>query len=158
MCKLTCCRNHLFPLFFLWFSRRCRHASFPNEVAARTTRHNNQFGVEAAVPTALMPTMMLIVAHHHLVRRVSPIAWYKSLGIPTYNTIHNQPTTSVDASWPKWPAAAAMMPHPWHWCIQQLPRMLADCCMWWHWEWGTMAAVGRRRPPRLAGHGFASFS
>jgi hypothetical protein len=61
MCKLTCCRNRLLPLFLLLFCRRHRHASFPNDVAARTTRHNNQFGVEAAAPTAPMPTMMLIL-------------------------------------------------------------------------------------------------
>jgi hypothetical protein len=61
MCKLTCCRNHLFPLFFLQFRHRRRQASFPNDVAARTTQHNNQFGVEAAAPTDLMPTRMLIV-------------------------------------------------------------------------------------------------
>jgi hypothetical protein len=61
MCKLTCCRNRLLPLFLLLFCRRRHHASFPNDVAARTMRHNNQFSVEAAVPMALMPTMMLIV-------------------------------------------------------------------------------------------------
>jgi hypothetical protein len=61
MCKLTCCKNCLFPLFFLLFHRRRHHASFPNDVAARKTQHNNQFGVEAAAPMALMPTMMLIV-------------------------------------------------------------------------------------------------
>jgi hypothetical protein len=61
MCKLTCCRNCLLPLFLLLFHRRCNHSSLPNDVAARTTRHNNQFSVEAAAPTAPMPTMMLIV-------------------------------------------------------------------------------------------------
>jgi hypothetical protein len=61
MCKLTCCRNHLLPLFLILFCHRCHHALFPNDVAARTTQHNNQFGVEAAAPTASMPTMMLIV-------------------------------------------------------------------------------------------------
>jgi hypothetical protein len=61
MCKLTCCRNRLTPLFFLLFCRRYHHASFPNDVAARMTRLNNQFGMEAAASTAPMPTMMLIV-------------------------------------------------------------------------------------------------
>jgi hypothetical protein len=61
MCKLTCCRNRLLPLFLLLFHRRRHHASFPNDVAARTMRHNNQFGMEAATPTAPMLTMMLIV-------------------------------------------------------------------------------------------------
>jgi hypothetical protein len=61
MCKLTCCRNSLLPLFLLLFHRRLQHASFPNDVAARTTRHNNQFGVKAATPTDSMLTMMLII-------------------------------------------------------------------------------------------------
>jgi hypothetical protein len=61
MCKLTCCRNHLLPLFFLLFCHHRHHASFPNYVAAWTTQHNNQFGVEAATPTAPISTMMLIV-------------------------------------------------------------------------------------------------
>ncbi len=61
MCKLTCCRNCLLPLFLLLFCRHRHHASFPNDVAAQTTRHNNQFGMEAATPTAPMPMMMLIV-------------------------------------------------------------------------------------------------
>jgi hypothetical protein len=61
MCKLTFFRNHLLPLFFLLFCRRHHHASFPNDVAARMTQHNNQFGVEATMPTAPMPTMMLTV-------------------------------------------------------------------------------------------------
>jgi hypothetical protein len=25
--------------------------------------------------------------------------------------------------------------------------MLANCCMWWYWEEGTMAAIGQWRPP-----------
>ncbi len=61
MCKITCCRNRLLPLFFLLFCRRLHHASFPNDVAALTTRQNNQFGMEAAAPTAPMPMMMLMV-------------------------------------------------------------------------------------------------
>ncbi len=61
MCKLTCCRNHLLPLFFLLFRRRRHHASLPTDVAARTMWHSNHFNVEAATPMALMLTMMLIV-------------------------------------------------------------------------------------------------
>jgi hypothetical protein len=60
MCKLTCCRNHLLPLFLLLFCRRRHQASFPNDVAARTTQHNSQYGVEAAAPRAPMLTMILI--------------------------------------------------------------------------------------------------
>ncbi len=97
-------------------------------------------------------------AHCHLVGRVSLIAWYESLCIPTYDTTHNQPTMSVNVLWPKWLIAAAMVPHSQRWRIQQLPRMLANCRMRWRGEWGTLAAVGRRQPPRLAGHGLASFS
>ncbi len=83
---------------------------------------------------------------------------YKTVHIPTYNTTHNQPTTSVNAWWPKWRIAAVMVPHSRFWCIQQLPRMMVDCCLWWRQEWGTMAAVRRRYLPRPAGHGLASFS
>ncbi len=61
MCKLTCWKNRLLPLFLLLFCHRHHHASFPNDVAARATQHNNQFGVEAATPMAPMPMIMLIV-------------------------------------------------------------------------------------------------
>ncbi len=61
MCKLACCRNHLLPLFLLLFRCRCHHTSFPNDVAAWMMQQNNKFGMEAAAPTAPMPTMMLIV-------------------------------------------------------------------------------------------------
>jgi hypothetical protein len=92
MCKLTCCRNHLFPLFLLLFCCRRHHASFHNDVgAAQRTQHNNQFGVGAAAPIA----PMLTNAHRHLVRRV-PIA--KCLvQNPTYSYLgHNpQPTHNV---------------------------------------------------------------
>ncbi len=38
-----------------------------------------------------------------------------------------------------------------HWLAPYLFHcMSADCCMPQHREWGTMAAVGRRRPPWLA--------
>ncbi len=157
MCKLTCCRNCLFPLLFLRFCCRHHHASFPNDVAAHCPDNATQQpiwcgGCRADSSDANKD------AHRHLVGRVLPIAWYESLRIPTYNTTRNQPTMSVDASWPKWPIAAAMVPHSWRWRIQQLPRMLADCRMRWRREWGTMEAVGWRQPPRLVGHGLASFS
>jgi hypothetical protein len=36
-------------------------ASFPNDVAVWATWHNSHIGVEAAAPTAQMPTRMLLV-------------------------------------------------------------------------------------------------
>jgi hypothetical protein len=69
MCKLTCCRNRLLPLFFFLFCRCRHHTSSPNDVAAQTAQHNNQFGVEAAAPTTPMPTMMLIVTSSEGYRR-----------------------------------------------------------------------------------------
>ncbi len=86
-----CCRNCLLPLFFLLFCLHRHHASVPHDVPSRTTQHNNQFGEEAAEPMALMPEGMLIVT-------LSGKPWHVTLPIPTLNTTHNNPTTSVDTS------------------------------------------------------------
>jgi hypothetical protein len=87
MCKLTCFRNRLLPLFFLLFCYHHHHTSFPTDVAARTTRHNNQFGVEASAPTAPMPMMMLIVTSSE---------WYRQMpGTKPYIFLRStQPTTN----------------------------------------------------------------
>ncbi len=87
----ACCRNRLLPLFFLLFHRHQHHASFPHDVPSWTMQHNNQFGEEAAEPSAPMPEGMLIVIF-------SGKPWYVFLRIPTSDTIHNNPTTSVDTS------------------------------------------------------------
>ncbi len=117
--KLTCCRNHLLPLFFLLFCRRRNHASFPNNVAARTTRQNNQFVEEAAVLTAPIPTMMLII-------RVLPITWYSTLHIPMQTqltTTPQRPSTRRDQNgrqrppWYPTPNANAHNGHPVCWLI-----------------------------------------
>jgi hypothetical protein len=50
-----------------------------------------------------------------------------------------------------------MVPHSQRRHTQRSPSMLADCRMRRRREWGTMAAVGRRQPPRSAGHALASF-
>ncbi len=42
ICKFACCRNHVLPLFFLLFCHCRCHSSFPNDVAARTTRCDTQ--------------------------------------------------------------------------------------------------------------------
>jgi hypothetical protein len=87
MCKLTCCRNRLHPLFLILFCRRRHHASFPNDASARTTQDNNQFGMEAATPMALMPTMMLIITSSEGYRRTP--------GTKTYIFLRRtQPTTN----------------------------------------------------------------
>ncbi len=78
---------------------------------------------------------------------------------PTYSYVgHNsqQPHNVCHTSWPKWPAAAAMVPYSQRWCTQRSPSMLADCCMRQRREWGTMAAMGWQQPPRLVGHGLPS--
>ncbi len=85
--QITCCRNRLLPLFFLLFCRSRHHASFPNGVAARTTQHNNQFGMVAAVLTAPMPMMMLIVTSSEGYRQLR--------GTKPYVFLHRtQPTTN----------------------------------------------------------------
>jgi hypothetical protein len=66
-----------------------------------------------------------------------------------------QPTTSIDTSWHKYSTIAAMVPQSQRRCIEQLPIMLADCRMRRRLEWGTMAAVGRRRPPWSVGAWFS---
>ncbi len=87
----ACCRNRLLPLFFLLFHRHRRHASFPHDVPSRTMQHNNRFSEEAAEPTAPMPEGMLIIT-------LSGKPWYVTQHMPTLDTTHNNPTTSVDTS------------------------------------------------------------
>jgi hypothetical protein len=87
MCKVTCCRNCLLPLFFLLFCHCRHHASFPDDVAAWMAQHNNQFGMEAAVPMALMPMIMLIVTLSEGYRQSPGTKHYVFLG-------RTQPTTN----------------------------------------------------------------
>ncbi len=42
--------------------------------------------------------------------------------------------------------------------IDLLCSMMADCCVPRHWEWGTMTAVGRQRPPCFIGVWCACFT
>ncbi len=72
----ACCKNRLLPLFFLLFCCHRHYAPFPHDVPSWTTQHNNQFGKEAAKPTAPMPEGMLIVT-------LSGKPWYVTLRIPT---------------------------------------------------------------------------
>jgi hypothetical protein len=72
----ACCRNRLLLLFFLLFCCHRHKASFPHDVPFRMTQHKNQFGKEAAKPTAPMPEGMLIVT-------LSGKPWYVTLRIPT---------------------------------------------------------------------------
>jgi hypothetical protein len=70
-------------LYLLFCCRGC-HISFPNDVAAQTGEHINQFGImEATVPMAPVPTRMLIVTslegYHHLVQN------------PTYSYVDHNP-------------------------------------------------------------------
>jgi hypothetical protein len=139
-CRKTCL---LVLLFLLFCRRRHRHASFPNYIAARTIWHNGQFGMEDVPPTALMPTRMLIVTSLEGYCRLPGTK-------PMYSYVdHNpQPTPNVRQCIVTYMADSGRhgAPLPMR-CRQQLPRMLADCCMWRRWEWSTTAAVGRQRPP-----------
>jgi hypothetical protein len=123
MCKLTCCRNCLLPLFFLLFCCRHHHASFPNYLAARTMQHNNQFGMEAAAMTAPMPTMMLIVTLSEGYCQSSGTKPYVSLRRTQPTTNPQRPSTSHDLNGqlrPPWcltPGADAYNSHPECWRI-----------------------------------------
>ncbi len=139
--------------FSSYFCCHLRHSSFPHNVPSRTTQHNNQFGVEAAEPTALMLEGMLIVTLLGRHRRLPGTLPYIFLRRAQLTTTPQRPLTRCDLDGRQRPP----------WCPTpdadaQSPSMLADCRMRWRQEWGTMAAVGQRRPPRLAGHGLASFS
>jgi hypothetical protein len=161
MCNLTCCRNHLVLLFFLRFCPRCRcHAPFPNDVAARTTRHNDQFGVEAAARTALMPMRMLLVTSLEGYRQSPGTIPYVFLRITQPTTNPQRPPTRCDLNgqlWPQWcptPGADAYNSHP------ECSR-IAVCggagsgAPWRPWDNGDRR---QRRLPRSVGHGLASFS
>ncbi len=73
---------------------------------------------------------------------------------PTYSYLGHNPQKqqkSIDVSWLEWSTVAAMATNSRRRRIEQSPNMLADCQMRRRREWGTMAAVGRRRPPWLMG-------
>jgi hypothetical protein len=87
MCKYPCCRNCLLLLFFILFCRCRRHASFPNDAVAGMMWHNDQSGMEAATPMALMPKRMLIIT--------SLESYCQLLGTKPYVFLHrSQPTTN----------------------------------------------------------------
>ncbi len=96
MYKLTCCRNCLLLLFLVLFCCCRHHSSFPNDVAARTTQHNNQFGVEAAAPTAPMPTMMLIITSSEGYRWLPGTKPYVFLRRTQPTTNPQRPSTHCD--------------------------------------------------------------
>ncbi len=82
----SCWKTHLPVLFLLFCCHRC-HASFPNDVAAQTTRHNNQFAMEATASTAPMQMRMLIVTFSQ--------GYYQSPGTKPYVFLRrSQPTTN----------------------------------------------------------------
>jgi hypothetical protein len=122
MCKLTCCRNHLLPLFLLLFCCRRHHASFPNDVAARTMRHNNQFGVEAAAPMALMLTMMLVVTSSEGYRRMPGTKPYVFLR-------RTQPTTNPQRPLTRRDLNSRLRPP---WCLTPGNDAYNSCPECWH--------------------------
>jgi hypothetical protein len=110
MCKLTCCRNRLLLLFFLLFCCRRHHASFPNDVAAWTTWHNNQFGVEAALLAAPMTTMILIVTSSEGYRRLPGTKPYVFLRRTQPTTNPQCPSSHRDLNGQLWPPAMVPLP------------------------------------------------
>ncbi len=147
MCKLTCCRNCLLPLFLLLFCRRRHHASFLNDVAARTMQHNNQFGVEAATPMAPMPTMMLIVTSSEGYRQMPDTKPYVFLRRtqPTTNPQHPSMRRDLNGRLrPPWcltPGNDAYNSCPECWRIVAC-RGAGRGAPWWPWDGGDRQ--GRR--------------
>ncbi len=152
--KFAGCRNiHLLFLFLLFHCHLC-HASFPHNAPFWTTQHNNQFGVGGVGSTALMPAGMLIITlsgRHRQLPGTLPCIFLRRTQLTTTPQCLLHVVTQMADSGRHGAPLLAPMP-------QWSPSMLADCCMQWCWEWGIMAAMGRRQPPRLVGHGLASFS
>ena len=117
MQEIALSRNTLLLILFcLLRLHRCQ-ASFCHDAPNQRTQRSNQFGVEADKRTAQKPAAM--------------VSECVLANLPCKNTRHNN-TKSVNVSWPKWPPVAAMVPHSWQRCRQQLPRMLANCCVRQH--------------------------
>jgi hypothetical protein len=118
MCEFVCYRNHHVPLLFLPFCQHRCHTSFPHDVPAQITRHNDRSGIEASEPTARMPTGTLFLAssgrHHQL---------YSTL---LYVFLRRTKPTSPRAPQCKWSTSAAMVPHSRRLGIKKSPNMLAD--------------------------------
>jgi hypothetical protein len=142
MCKLTCCRNCLLLLFLLLFCRRRHHASFPNDFAGRTTQHNNQFGVKSAAPTALMPTMMLIVTLSEGYRQMPGTKPYVFLRRTQPTTNPQCPSTHCDLNgqlrlpWCLTPGNDAYNSCPEYWWIVVCGGA-GSGAPWWPWDGGN---------------------
>ena len=150
MRKFACCRNRLILLIFLLVCCRLHLASWLHNVPAWKTGYKDWFGVEAAKPTAPMPpsrTLFLISLERY--RRLS-------CTLPVGHNPQKHHFADALRPIPKWSMAAAKVPHSRRCPIQQSPSMLSDCRMRWHWECGTMVAVGQQRPPWLVGLWLAS--
>ncbi len=114
----SCTSNHL-PLQILPFCRHPLHTSFPNDDFAGATWCNDEFGMEAAEPTAPMPTGMLFLAlpgrHRQLSSSTLPYAF---LGMTLPTTTSQCPLMCCDLNgWrqPPWcPTLSAATPtsHP----------------------------------------------
>lgn len=144
------CRNH--PLLLLFLPVCCpRHCtSCLHDVPARMMRKNKRFGVEAAKPTAPMPTEMLFLTtlsgRHHQLPGTLPYIFLRRT-----QTTSKTMSVNDNTSWPKQRSTVAVVPHSRCRCKQLSHRILADWRMQRHWEWSSMAVVGWRQLAWLVG-------
>jgi hypothetical protein len=119
----ACCRNRLLPLFFLLFCRHCRHASFPHDVPSRITQDNDQFGKEAAEPTAPMVEGLLIVTlsgKHCQLCGMLPYIFLRRTQLTTTPQFLSTHCDLISRQRPPWfptPNANAHNGHPVYWLI-----------------------------------------
>ena len=139
MCKIVRCRNCLILLLFLLICHHhhcasccCCHVSLP---WWHGTRLMWRWGCQAdgledngeALP--------------QLIGEISPLS-----GVLPYVFLHRaQPTSCHKNRCDGSRHGAPILTPPYTTVTQHL----ADCCMWRHWVWGTMAAVRLRLPPWL---------
>ncbi len=150
MSEVPLCRKSCLIVLFLLFCHRRRHASFPNDVASQILQHNNHFDVEAATPTAPMPTRMLIAAS------LEGYCWLPDTKSYVF-LIRSQPTTNPQClsthcdlngqQWLPWCPTPSTNPDNSH---PEFPQFVVcggteSGAPWWPWEdgsrhswWGTV--------------------
>ena len=92
---------------------------FPRYVPARTTRHNDRFGVEAAEPTAPMPTGTLFLSPHLVGNRLSGTLRYVFLRRSQPLRAPQRPSTRRDLNMVDVGRRGATLPAPPHKSVTQ---------------------------------------